>query len=63
MPQNNNQNNNPGGPGGNNRQTLWMIMLCLLISVAMFAFFGDSLGGARSREITYDRFVEMVHEK
>ena len=61
MPQNNNQNNQ-NGPGNNNRQTLWTIMLCLLISVSMFAFFGNSLGNSRSREITYDRFVEMVHD-
>ena len=61
MPQNNNQNNQ-NGPG-NNRQTMWTIMLCLLISVAMFAFFGNSLGNSRSREITYDRFVEMIKDK
>ena len=63
MPQNNNPNGNQNGPGNNNnRQTLWTIFLCLLISVSMFAFFGNSLGNARNSEITYDKFVEMVEK-
>ncbi|MBR2561212.1 MAG: ATP-dependent zinc metalloprotease FtsH [Eubacterium sp.] len=62
MPQNNNQNGSPNGPGNNNnRQTLWTIFLCLLISVSMFAFFGNSLGG-RTNELTYDQFVDMVEK-
>ena len=63
MPQNNNNNNNQNGPGGgnpNNRQTLWMILMCLLMSVFMFAIFGNSFGGSRNREKTYDQFIEMV---
>ncbi len=61
MPQNSNQNNTPNTPGGgNNRQTMWTVFLCLLISVSMFAFFGNAFSSSQSKEITYDRFIEMV---
>ncbi|MCF0146691.1 MAG: ATP-dependent metallopeptidase FtsH/Yme1/Tma family protein, partial [Eubacterium sp.] len=69
MPQNNNgnqggsnNNSNNSNNNNNNRQTTWTILLCLLISVCMFAFFGNSFGTTRTTEKTFDQFRTMVEE-
>ena len=55
-----NQKNNQDQNGPKNRQTLLMVMVCLLISLIFFGIYSSLSGQAPSEEITYDRFVEMV---
>ena len=55
-----NQKNNQDQNGPKNRQTLLMVMVCLLISLIFFGIYSSLSGQASSEEITYDRFVEMV---
>ncbi len=55
-----NQKNNQDQNGPKNKQTLLMVMVCLLISLIFFGIYSSLSGQAPSEEITYDRFVEMV---
>ena len=54
----NNRNNGPGGP--KNRQTLLMLLICILISLACMSFFGSMQKDLTSREISYNEFISMV---
>ena len=52
--------NNPKNQGPNkNRQTILGFLICLLISLVCLSFVTDMMS-AKSSEITYDKFIEMV---
>ena len=57
-----NQKDNQDQNGPKNKQTLLMVMICLLISLLFFGLYSNFSGQPASKEITYDKFVEMVEE-
>ena len=54
--QNNDWNNNK------NRQTMMLLLICIMISLVFMALFSGAFNNSTSREITYDRFVEMLEK-
>ena len=59
-PDNQKDSQNQNGP--KNKQTLLMIMICLLISLMFFGIYSSLSGQVTSKEISYNKFVEMVKE-
>lgn len=53
-----NQNQGPGGP--KNRQSILVFLIFVLVSLVCMGLFTDMFGGARSSEISYKKFVEMI---
>ena len=53
----NNQNNNQNGP--QKRQSLFMLLIAVLITIMGMSFFMNLMSGADS-EITYSEFLKMV---
>lgn len=57
--------NNSGGNGPNtpkNRQSLLLVLVCLLGALMIWNFFGGLMNGVASREIRYDEFKALVEE-
>lgn len=59
--QNNGQNPKNGG-GPKNKQTFLIIIICLLISLIFMAIFSNVMNHSTSKEISYDKFLEMVNK-
>ena len=59
---NNNNNNNGNGNGPKNRQSLLVVLICLLGALMIWNFFGGLINGSASKEIRYDEFKTMVEE-
>lgn len=60
---NNNKSNNHNEPntnGGKNRQSILMFLVCVLISLMCMGMFSDLFSSTTSKEITYDKFIDMV---
>lgn len=64
MPSNQNQDpKNPGNGGGSgNKQTLLMILVCVLVGLMFLGLMDNVLGNSSTREIGYSDFLEMVEE-
>lgn len=64
MPSNQNQDpKNPGNGGGSgNKQTLLMILVCVLVGLMFLGLMNNVLGNSSTREIGYSDFLEMVEE-
>ena len=58
----NNNNNNGNGNGPKNRQSLLVVLICLLGALMIWNFFGGLINGSASKEIRYDEFKTMVEE-
>ncbi|MDD3278439.1 MAG: ATP-dependent zinc metalloprotease FtsH [Lachnospiraceae bacterium] len=57
------KNNGPDrnkGNGPKNKQTLLVIVICLLISLVFMALFSNVMNHSTSKDITYDEFLQMV---
>ncbi len=63
-PSNQNQDpQNPGNGGGSgNKQTLLMILVCVLVGLMFLGLMNNVLGNSSTREIGYSDFLEMVDE-
>ncbi|MBR5970980.1 MAG: ATP-dependent zinc metalloprotease FtsH, partial [Lachnospiraceae bacterium] len=63
--QNQNQNNNnhgPGrGPGGPNRQSMFLLVMALMVTMFFMSTFTRMIGGTREEEISYDTFVGKIN--
>jgi len=57
---NSNKNKNSGGP--QNRQTLLIILICILASLAFMSAISSMKNGLTSKEITYDKFLTMLND-
>ena len=59
---NNNNNRQPGGGnnGNKNRQSFLAVLICILLSLICMALFSGALSSSNTREITYDRFLEIL---
>lgn len=64
MPSNQNQDpKNPGNGGGSgNKQTLLMILVCVLVGLMFLGLMNNVLGNSSTREIGYSDFLKMVDE-
>ncbi len=49
------------GPGRNNR-TIWIIVTSIMLAMIIFSVISSVLQSSTSKEITYDRFVQMVEK-
>ena len=59
----NGPNNPNGGPGSpKNKQTLLMVLVCLLIGLICMSFFSRLMGNSASTEVTFDQFLKMVED-
>lgn len=60
MPSNQNQDpKNPGNGGGSgNKQTLLMILVCVLVGLMFLGLMNNVLGNSSTREIGYSDFLE-----
>ncbi|MBQ6734910.1 MAG: ATP-dependent zinc metalloprotease FtsH [Lachnospiraceae bacterium] len=62
--QNQNQNNRGGGqgPGGNgpHRQSLFLLVMALMVTMFFMSTFTRMIGGTREEEISYDVFVGKI---
>lgn len=59
------KNNGPdrnNGRGPKNKQTLLVIVICLLISLIFMTLFSNVMNHSTSRELTYDEFLKMVDD-
>ena len=59
-----NRQENPQNQNGpkNNKSNLLMILVCLLVCLLLFGLYSNLSGQASSKEISYDKFVEMVKD-
>ena len=55
---NNQKNNN----GNKNRQSLLMLLVCILVGLICMGLFSNMLDNTTSREITYDKFLSMIEK-
>lgn len=62
----NNQNQEPqnssGGNGPKNKQTLLLLVICLLVGLMFMGLLNNALGGVASEDISYDEFIDLVKE-
>ena len=69
----NNYNQGPGGPGQNgngdqgpqnpkNKSSLLVLLICVLATLLIWTLFSNIMQSSTSKEITYDKFVEMLDE-
>ena len=56
-----NQNNGPKNDGPKNKQSLLVILLCIMVSLVMFNVLGRMTRGASS-EVPYSQFIEMLEK-
>ncbi len=53
--------NDDGGNNNRNRQTVWLLLVCILISLISMSVTSRMFGGGMTnREISYDKFVDML---
>lgn len=55
------KNPNSNGSGNKNQQTLFALLICLLVTLVCFSLFTNILKDSTS-EITYDKFIEMIEK-
>ena len=56
-----NDNNNKNNSGGNrNGQSLIIFLVCLMVGLIGMSLFSGALDSSTSREITYDKFIDML---
>ena len=58
-----NQNREPengSGGGPKNRQTILIILICLLVSLMVMGLLNNALGGISSEDLDYSKFLDMV---
>lgn len=58
---NNNNNNAPNNKGGGSRGAM-VVLVCVLLSLICMSLFSGAFTNTASREITYDRFIEMLND-
>ncbi|QOV19562.1 ATP-dependent zinc metalloprotease FtsH [Blautia liquoris] len=58
--ENNNGPSNSGGP--KNKQTLLIIIICILLSLIFMGMFSNMVHNSTSKDITYDKFLRMVEK-
>lgn len=69
----NNYNQGPGGPGQNgnggqgpqnpkNKSSLLVLLICVLATLLIWTLFSNIIQSSTSKEITYDKFVEMLEK-
>ena len=59
-----NQNREPengSGGGPKNRQTILIILICLLVSLMVMGLLNNALGGITSEDLEYSKFLDMVN--
>ena len=59
-----NQNREPengSGGGPKNRQTILIILICLLVSLMVMGLLNNALGGITSEDLDYSKFLDMVN--
>ena len=56
-----NQNNGPKNDGPKNKQSLLVILLCIMVSLVMFNVLGRMTRGVSS-EVLYSQFIEMLEK-
>ena len=59
-----NQNREPengSGGGPKNRQTILIILICLLVSLMVMGLLNNALGGISSEDLDYSKFLDMVN--
>lgn len=56
-----NQNNGPKNDGPKNKQSLLVILLCIIVSLVMFNVLGRMTRGVSS-EVPYSQFIEMLEK-
>ncbi|MFR3235569.1 MAG: ATP-dependent zinc metalloprotease FtsH [Blautia producta] len=56
-----NQNNGPKNDGPKNKQSLLVILLCIMVSLVMFNVLGRMARGVSS-EVPYSQFIEMLEK-
>ena len=56
-----NQNNGPKNDGPKNKQSLLVILLCIMVSLVMFNVLGRMTRGVSS-EVPYSQFIEMLEK-
>lgn len=52
--------NGPGGP--RNKSSILILLVCILATLLIWTLFSNVMEGSTSREITYDKFIEMLDE-
>ena len=62
----NNQNQDPQGPGNGegprNKQTLLMVLVCILVALMFLGLMNNVLGDSSQEEISYSQFLQMVED-
>ena len=58
----NSKQDRPDSNGPKNRQSLLILLVCTLVTLLFWNIFSVYLGGSASRQISYDKFIEMVDE-
>ncbi|MDO4619595.1 MAG: ATP-dependent zinc metalloprotease FtsH [Lachnospiraceae bacterium] len=53
-------NESPNG-NRNNRQSLLILLVCILVSMMCMSLFSGLLSGSSSQKITYDQFIKMLN--
>ena len=61
MDNNQDNNKNPRNNGNKNRQSLMILLVCILMGLLCMTLFSGMLGGSTSREITYDQFIAKLN--
>ena len=58
----NNQNDNrpPQNNGNKNRQSILILLVCILVSLICMSLFSGMLDTSTSKQITYDKFISML---
>lgn len=55
--------NGTGGPNGpKNKSSLLILLVCVLATLLIWTLFSNIMEGSTSKEITYDKFLEMLDE-
>ena len=55
-----NGSNGPGGP--RNKSSILILLVCILATLLIWTLFSNVMEDSTSREITYDKFIEMLDE-
>ena len=59
----NNQNRKPDDPNGNkNRQSILIVLICILVSLMCMTLFSGVINSTTSRQISYDEFIRMLEK-
>jgi cell division protease FtsH len=56
------QNGNGGPSGPKNKSSLLVLLICVLATLLIWTLFSNIMQGSTSKEITYDKFIEMLDE-